>query len=91
MRHIKCGITEEKGNGYRDLVGKPKRKTPDLKIRSRWADIISIIFRNYGFNEEWHSTELSAVPGPMSSSDRYVIFQCFMLVFPKFLPCEVCF
>ena len=25
----------------------------------------------------------SAVPGPMSSSNRLVILQCFMLVFPK--------
>jgi hypothetical protein len=48
VREIKCGITEEKKNAYRDLVGKTKRKTPDLKIRRRWADIISIIFKIMG-------------------------------------------
>lgn len=45
VRDIKCSITEEKRNAWRDLVGKPKRKTPDLKIRRRWAYIISIIFK----------------------------------------------
>jgi hypothetical protein len=45
VRDTKRGITEEKRNAWRDLVGKPKRKTPDLKIIRRWADIISIIFK----------------------------------------------
>ena len=81
VRDIKCGITEENRNAYRDLVGKNKRKTPDLKIRRRWADIISIILKIYGSNEEWHSTGLSAVAGPMSSSNKHVSLQCFMLDF----------
>jgi hypothetical protein len=52
VRDITYAITEEKGNAYRGLVGKSKQKTPDLKIRRRWADIISIIFKTYGSNEE---------------------------------------
>ena len=66
-------------------MGKPKQKKPDLKIRRRWADI-SIIFKSYGSNDEWHSTAVSTVPGPKSGSNRHVILQCFMLVFSKVLP-----
>jgi hypothetical protein len=47
------------------------RVTLDRPVRcSRW-------------NVESHSTALSAVPGPMSSSNRHVILQCLILVFPK--------
>jgi len=40
--------------------------------------------------EESHSTALSAVPGPMSSSNRHVILQCLILVFPKQLLSSGC-
>jgi hypothetical protein len=35
-----------------------------------------------GSNIELNSTATSVVTGPMSSSNRHVILQCFMLVFP---------
>jgi len=37
------------------------------------------------------STELSAVPGPMSSRNRHSVLHCFMLVIPKLLLCNVWF
>jgi hypothetical protein len=39
---------------------------------------------------ELNSTPLSALPDPVSSSNRHIISQCFMFVFPKLLPCNGC-
>ena len=39
----------------------------------------------YRSNVELHSTAVSPVTVPMSNSNRHIILQCFMLVFPKFL------
>jgi len=40
-----------------------------------------MMFNPYCSNVEFNSTSLSVVPGPMLSSNRHVILQCFMLVF----------
>jgi len=40
-----------------------------------------MMFNPYRSNVEFNSTSLSVVPGPMLSSNRHVILQCFMLVF----------
>jgi hypothetical protein len=49
------------------------------------------IVNTYRSDVELHSTKISVVPGPMSSSDRHVILQCFVLVFPKLALFSSCF
>jgi len=39
------------------------------------------VLSTYRSNVELHATSLSVLPSPMYSSIRYVILQCFMLVF----------
>jgi nitrate reductase gamma subunit len=40
-----------------------------------------MMFKLYRSIVEFNPTSLSVVPGPMLSSNRHVILQCFMLVF----------
>jgi len=61
-----------------------------LQIRWRWGTLwlyqTNLTYRESVRNSyrrivEWDSTALAAVPGPVSSSNRQVIFWCFFWIF----------
>ena len=54
------------------------------RISNSWLPPTPLfVSHRYGSSVEPHSTALSFVHGPMSSSNRHVILQCLALVFPK--------
>jgi len=54
------------------------------RISNSWLTPTTLVLSHpYGSSVESHSTALPVVSGPMSSSNRHVIIQCFLLVFFK--------
>jgi hypothetical protein len=53
-----------------------------------WSTIMYVSDHSYSYqsNVEVHSTALTAVPGPMSGSNRHVILHGFMVALPVSLP-----
>jgi len=64
---------------------------PATVINKTTQCIMEDCFNPYRTNVESHSTAPSAVPGPMSNSNRQATLQCFVSVLPKRLLSSGCF
>ena len=68
-------------NTVDDLNTKLRHRWDWYAVRKLGQKYTVMMFNPYRSNVEFNSTSLSVVPGPMLSSNRHVILQCFMLVF----------
>lgn len=68
-----------------------KRTCKKEEVMSGANEFYAAPFNPYLFYVELDSTKHSVSSGPLSNSNRHVILQCCMLVFPKLLPHNGCF
>jgi hypothetical protein len=85
-------IDAEEGNKEKELVNKSQIYINlTFCLRDPWSEACATNRNTYLSDVESNSTALTVLSGQRSSSNRRVVLQCFMLVFPMLLPSNGCF